>query len=291
MRVSRNGTHGPLGVEQGFVLDKAPACTGSKTITMAVEGDLAAMLDDADGDGRGDEVRFVDDAGHTALTYLNLFVTDAMGHPVPAWMSVTAGEVSIVVDDATAEYPLAIDPLIWVEQPKLMASDGATEDRFGSAIALDGDTAIVGAHLDDIGGTMMQGSAYVFTRTGGVWTQQQKLTANDPIAGAAFGETVALEGDTALLGAPSLASKSVYVFTRTGGVWTRNRNSLSVKVYLGGRSRSRGTRRLSGLQQPRLARTCTRVQCTCSRAPVACGPSSRNSRLAMAKSTTVSAIK
>src|SRR5215204_3934987 len=63
-------------------------------------------------------------------------------------------------------------------QQKLTASDGAANDQLGWSIALSGDTAVVGAPSDDIGWAANQGSAYVFTRNGGVWTQQQRLIAN-----------------------------------------------------------------------------------------------------------------
>jgi hypothetical protein len=121
--------NGPLGVEQGFVVNEAPACTGVKRISLAIDGDLAANLDDADGDGRRESVRFVDANGKEMLSYGDLFVTDATGKTVPAWLTADAGDVAIVVDDAGAVYPLAIDPLVWGQQQKLTASDGAANDR------------------------------------------------------------------------------------------------------------------------------------------------------------------
>jgi len=50
-------------------------------------------------------------------------------------------------------------------------------------VALSGDTMVVGAPTADIGANAQQGAAYVFTRSGAVWTQQQKLTASDGAAG------------------------------------------------------------------------------------------------------------
>ncbi|HRI68785.1 MAG TPA: FG-GAP repeat protein, partial [Polyangium sp.] len=229
--------NGPLGVEQGFVMRETPACAGPKTITMAVDSELTATLDDADGDGRGNAIRFVDDEGHQALSYTDLFVTDATGKTIPAWLSVNAGELSIVVDDADAVYPLAIDPLIGVLQAKLLANDGATNDQFGAAVALSGDTAIVGARGDD----SFQGSAYVFTRSNGVWTQQQKLTATDGAMGDWFGVSVALLGDTALVGAyrddsgTNTDQGTAYVFTRSNGVWTQQQKLAATDGAMGDR--------------------------------------------------------
>ena len=68
-------------------------------------------------------------------------------------------------------------------------------------MALSGDTALVGAFWDDVGANTHQGSAYVFTRSGTTWTQQQHLTASDGAAGDYFGYSVALSGDMALVGA------------------------------------------------------------------------------------------
>jgi hypothetical protein len=72
----------------------------------------------------------------------------------------------------------------WIQQAKLKASDGATWDWFGHSVSLDGNTALIGAHLDDDNGDS-SGSVYVFTRSGTTWTQQAKLTASN---GAAFEE-------------------------------------------------------------------------------------------------------
>ena len=113
----------------------------------------------------------------------------------------------------------------WNQQAQLTASDGATEDRFGIAVALDGDTALVGAYQDDIGANANQGSAFLFTRSGTTWTQQWQFTGTDGEAEDNFGYSVALSGDTALVGAnnddigANEDQGSVYVFTRTGSFW------------------------------------------------------------------------
>src|SRR5207244_2622086 len=105
---------------------------------------------------------------------------------------------------------------VWTQQAKLTASDGAVGDVFGYNVALSGDTALVGAR----NANAQQGAAYVFTRSGGVWTQQQKLTAGDGVAQDHFGRGVALSGDTALVGASgddvgaaNTSEGSAYVFT------------------------------------------------------------------------------
>jgi len=106
----------------------------------------------------------------------------------------------------------------WNQQQKLTAADPAPGDFFGT-VAIDGDTAIVGA----VGKSSNMGAAYVFVRSGGVWTQQQKLTADDATVGDLFGISVAISGDTAVMGAPNKASSTgaTYVFVRNSGVWNQ----------------------------------------------------------------------
>jgi hypothetical protein len=111
----------------------------------------------------------------------------------------------------------------WTEQAKLVPSDGATEDYFGYTVSLDGDTALIGAYLDDDNGNA-SGSAYIFTRTDTTWTQQAKLHASDGVPGDWFSYCgVSVDGDTALIGAAGHNNirGAAYVFTRTGTTWTQ----------------------------------------------------------------------
>ena len=89
---------------------------------------------------------------------------------------------------------------IWTEQAKLTASDASASDRFGGSVSIDGDTIIVGALNDDDAGAN-SGSAYVFTRSASIWTEQAKLTASDAAAGDLFGISVDIDGDTIIVGA------------------------------------------------------------------------------------------
>jgi len=115
----------------------------------------------------------------------------------------------------------------WTEQQKLTAADYAAFDLLGWSVAVDGDTAVIGANNDDIGANTDQGSAYVFTRSGTTWTQQQKLTASDGADFDNLGSSVAMDGDTAVIGAPfkivngGFDRGSAYVFTRSGTTWTQ----------------------------------------------------------------------
>src|SRR5436190_8644365 len=128
--------------------------------------------------------------------------------------------------------------------------DTQADDRFGYSVAISGDTVVVGAYLEDSSTTGVNsiadenaadsGAAYVFIRTGGVWTQQAYL--KPAVVGSAqegdhFGEVVAVSGDTIVISAHSedsdttgvngtpnensINSGAAYVFARSGGVWTQ----------------------------------------------------------------------
>ena len=118
----------------------------------------------------------------------------------------------------------------WTQQRKLVANDGTEYDLFGTSVALDGDTAVVGATGDDDNGSH-SGSAYVFFRSGTTWTQQQKLVANDGASQDYFSNSVALDGDIAVIGAPghymSPNSGSVYVFFRSGTTWSQQQKLVA----------------------------------------------------------------
>jgi len=111
--------------------------------------------------------------------------------------------------------------VIWTQQAKLTASDGAAFASFGASVALEGDTALIGAF-----GAAFRGAAYMFMRNGSVWSEQTKFTANDVATGDRFGSSMALDGDTVLIGAwgddnQGFDSGSAYVFTRTGTTWNQ----------------------------------------------------------------------
>jgi len=115
----------------------------------------------------------------------------------------------------------------WSQQAKLIAADGAAHDEFGVSVAVSGDTAVVGAYYDDVGANADQGSAYVFARSGTTWSQQGQLIAADGGAGDWFGISVAVSGETAVVGAylgdvgANADQGSAYVFARGGTTWSQ----------------------------------------------------------------------
>jgi hypothetical protein len=114
----------------------------------------------------------------------------------------------------------------WGLVKKIVAGDGAGSDRFGEAVAISGGVILVGAPYDDIGVETDQGSAHVFSRNNGgpdYWGEIRKLTASDGVGYNYFGASVALSGDTAVVGAwgadvlGNLGQGSSYVYTRNQG--------------------------------------------------------------------------
>jgi len=126
--------------------------------------------------------------------------------------------------DSGSAYVFTLTGTTWSQQAKLTASDGAAADNFGASVAIAGDTIVVGAHGEDDNGTS-SGSAYVFTHTGTIWTEQAKLTGRDVAANDNFGWSVAIAGNTIVVGANrdddnGSDSGAANVFTRTGTKWT-----------------------------------------------------------------------
>jgi hypothetical protein len=224
--------NGAPGLEQGFTLERAACPEGADEITLTVS--LAGLIarDSADG------ARLVDAQGHARLGYSELWAEDARGRGLPARMKATPEGIELRVAARGAAWPVTVDPLLWVLQQKLIASDGAPSDGFGAAVAIQGDTALVGAYLDNVGLSGDQGSVYVFARSGATWSQQQKIVAADGAAGDYFGSRVVLDADTALIESKA----SAYVFVRSGGVF-----SLQQKIPGGSVKALRGDTALLGV--------------------------------------------
>jgi hypothetical protein len=109
------------------------------------------------------------------------------------------------------------------ETAKLTASDAAADNWFGQTVGLSGDTILIGAHANEVGG-VKTGSAYVFTKPADGWvsmTETAKLTASDGAAQDHFGWAVAISGNTAVIGMPwdDDTFGSAYVFEKPAGGW------------------------------------------------------------------------
>ncbi|MGB7451730.1 MAG: FG-GAP repeat protein, partial [Lysobacterales bacterium] len=151
-----------------------------------------------------------------------LYVYDAAGEKLSARMETDQEGIRLIVADHEAVYPITIDP--FVERKKLLANDGTASDWFGRSVSVSGDTAIVGAAYDDDNGSD-SGSAFIFSRDeGGAdnWGFVKKLTASDAAALDRFGDSVSIDGDTAIVGAPlndgsGIDIGSAYIFYRNQG--------------------------------------------------------------------------
>ena len=202
----------PSGLEQTFSVD-SEMCRDSRALVLDVHvegGELSSHV--------GGSLRLTSGEG-ARYDYSGLFVADATGRVLSSRMVAENSEtIRIHVDVGDASFPVLIDPLIALLDAQLVRDDPAAEDRFGSAVAVDGDIAVLGAPLDDHSGLDAPGSAYVFVRNGGQWTQEAQLIASDPENGAYFGYGVALSGDTAVVG--DWNGTATYVFVRDQGVWS-----------------------------------------------------------------------
>ena len=135
------------------------------------------------------------------------------------WITYTATDPH--GNSGTADRKVIITDADWDTETKIVASDDAAEDVFGTTVAMDGDYAIVGAPRNDDGGTN-SGCAYIFRRTGAnTWDSGYKIVASDDAANDEFGHSVAISGDYAIVGAwfdddTASGSGSAYIFRRTG---------------------------------------------------------------------------
>jgi hypothetical protein len=231
------------GLEHGYTVHARPVGDAPEiSFTLAVRGGLAPDVND---DGRS--VRFVDGAGATVVTYSGLTVFDADGDLLRADFERRGEGLVLTIDDAGADYPLTIDPV--AQQAYLKPSNTGGSDQFGSSVAVSGDTVVVGARREDSNATTVNGNgandsagnagaAYVFVRNGTTWSQQAYLKASNAGAGDEFGTSVAISGDTIVVGATSEDSTApgvngngadnsgsgcgaAYVFVRSGTTWSQ----------------------------------------------------------------------
>ena len=201
------------GLEQGFTIDTPPSGRGPLILRLSIEGFAIEILP-----GRRSAC-FTEIRGGTVLSYTGLKAWDATGKELETRLDNEDGSLLIVVEDEDAAYPVLIDPLISVEQAKLVPSDPATGDVFGCSVSVSGKTAVVGAWGDD-----PFGSAYVFVHSNQHWAEQAKLVPNDPYVNV-FG-VASNSDDTALIGdhlndEAGTNAGAAYVFVRNGSAWSQ----------------------------------------------------------------------
>ena len=206
--------------------------------SVSISGDVAvigALLDDDNGGNSGSAYVFrYDPKTDTWIEEQKLLASDgAAGSFFGAAVGIDADTVVIGANGPTAgsAYVFRFDPdrSRWIEEQKLIPLDGPGHE-FGVAVSVSGDAILIGARLDG------SGSAYVFrfdpgAPPGSQWVQEQKLVASDPTGADQFGRAVAIDGDTAVIGAwvsdaggPS--SGAAYVFRFDGSTWFEQQQLL-----------------------------------------------------------------
>lgn len=230
------------GLEQWFSLQEAPQGRRAGKplrLRMALQTDMQVSLQNN---------RLTLRKGSTTLHYDKLRVWDATGKEMEAEMQHSEGYIDLYIAEARAVYPLTIDPT-WTQQAYLKASNTGTFDNFGYSVAISGETLVVGAPYEGSNATgvngnqadnsaMEAGAAYVFVRSGNTWKQQAYLKAGNTGAEDNFGASVAISGETVVVGAPREDSNAIgingdqednrrenagaaYIFVRSGSTWTQ----------------------------------------------------------------------
>ena len=167
------------------------------------------------------------------------------------------------------------NPASWCQQARLSPGDAAVNDFFGRPVAIQGDTAAIGAQGDDSPAGTDTGAVYIFTRTGTVWSMEARLTSPDGSAFDSLGSSVALLGSgdrlaTGAIGDDTAAGQnagSVCIFGRTGGHWSQMGRVVApdgAPSDAFGRSVAiEGTTLLIGAPPQRYIRRGRRWQCLC----------------------------
>ncbi len=130
-----------------------------------------------------------------------------------------------------AAYVFEFNGTSWISQGRIVASDGATVDRFGYSVAVSNSVIAVGAREDDTTAGLDAGSTYIFTRSGATWTQQQRLAPNDPATGDRFGSSVAMSFGNLVVGA---AEKQLTAPNGQGAVYYLTFQQLRVRFDFDG---------------------------------------------------------
>jgi hypothetical protein len=202
-------------------LDGAPADEFGRNV--AISGDIAVLgapCDDDYGINSGGVYVFIRNGTAWTQQAKLLAVDGAIGDKFGSPVCIDNDTILIGAShdddngyDSGSAYVFTHNGSIWTQQAKLTASDGAAGDMFGWSASFKGNTAIIGAYNNG----MSRGAAYIFTRSGTLWIQHEKLLASDGTPGDYFGNAVSIDSKRALIGAGlnddnGVDSGSAYVF-------------------------------------------------------------------------------
>jgi hypothetical protein len=211
-------------VETVKLLDVNSSATAQLGFSVAISGDTAIVGAPGDANNKGAALIFQRN-GNTWSLQQKISGNDSAVDDHFGWSVAISGETAVVGAydlnevDSGAAYVFVRNGLTWSQQQKLTPFDGSVTDQFGSSVSIDVDTIAVGA----FGNNGSRGAAYIFIRNGPSWIQEQKLTATDAAAGDDFGWSVALSGESAVVGAPGDDGSrgSAYVFVRNSTSWAQ----------------------------------------------------------------------
>ncbi len=188
---------------------------------VAISGQYA-LVSGSDGGASSDYVSVYHIVGNAWTHQAQLFCPDAgsgtYNFGVCAAISgdyaiVGANYADVADDNAGAAYVYHRDGETWSYMTALTASGAAAQDQFGISAAIEGDYAVIGTVVPND----QTGAAYVYHLQDGVWTQQARLTASDGETGDKFGISVAISGNSIVVGAAW--NNAAYVFQRDGETW------------------------------------------------------------------------
>jgi hypothetical protein len=190
--------------------------------SVSISGDYAIIGSHCDDSTRGSAYVFKR-SGSSWSQEAKLVASDgAMGDFFGYSVSINGEYIAIGAceDDSTrgSTYVFVRSGTSWLQEAKLVASDGVGGDYFGFSVSINGNYTIIGAYQDD----SARGSAYVFMRSGTSWSEVAKLVASDGVSFDYFGGSVSICGDYVVIGAlgDNLVCGSAYVFMRSGTSWS-----------------------------------------------------------------------
>lgn len=234
---------GPSGWQHGFTVfdDALRDAGGELRLRLRTTGDFSTLP----GPG-ADALIFADKRGGALIRYSGLQVFDADGRIQPSRFEIQQDGFDIVVAAGGAAFPIVVDP--WIDPMVVVGPDPV--GRLGYSIAMSGNTLVVssifdqsgcaGVNCDPASGGILAnaGSALIYVRTSTGWEREAYLKASNPGQGDGFGTSVAISGDTVVVGAKAEASNATgvngnqmndsapnagaaYVFVRQGSTWSQ----------------------------------------------------------------------
>jgi hypothetical protein len=229
------------GLEHGFTVAERPSGAGDLVVELELTTALAPALSS---DLR--TLLLADTDGATLARYAGLVAFDADAVDLDARFELDGDVLRIRVDDDSARYPLTIDPI--VQTGYIKASNTDADDRFGTSVAVWGDTLVVGAPNEDgasglngnqsSNGLSSAGAVYVFVHDGSNWVQEAYIKPSSRGANDRFGTSVDIFENTLVVGATgddsaatlvggnsgdnSLSNAgAAWVFERSGSTWSQ----------------------------------------------------------------------